>query len=219
MKVLVNKSIQPPTRVVSSIASRKATSTQKERWSSTKLTTGIGGRDVTSNKGFRSTDKLFAKRLSNNSHPLKQPAKRPVTDTNKKHNFVHRPMTSDYSKQKENFNRTINSKRASDAVLASQSRLKKQKSTEFTGQNPLSTSKTPNVMKRKAELLNSNSDTRQLNAEEPYDSTYTASRVKKHDSRVGIEHDESVSSIATPLSGSIKGRSTATPSRYGFRSR
>ena len=210
------------TKAISSFGARKSTSTQKQRLSSSKLTTGILNRDNASSRGFRSTDKLFMKRGSNNSHALKNPSKRPATASSKKHNFVHKPIHSEYKQNNENFNRTINNKRGSEAMMSSNNRLKKQKSTGFNHKDPLLSSKTPNVMKRKAELLNVNTDNkhRQLNDDLPNDSSYTTEgKDKRYNKQRNSNNDDSSSSITTPLSDAMKGRVTATPSRYGIKSR
>lgn len=162
------------------------------------------------------------KRGSNNSHALKNPAKRPVTAGAKKHNFVHKPMHSEYKQNNENFNRTIVNKRGSEAMMSGNSRLKKQRSTGFNDKDPLLASKTPNVMKRKAELLNLNTDKkdRQLNDDLPNDSSYTTEgKNQELRKKKSSNYDDSCSSATTPLSDAVKGRATATPARYGMKSR
>jgi hypothetical protein len=182
---------------------------------SSKKTSGVS-RDQLSRKGFRSTDKIFAKRLSSNQHPKKTVSKRPVTSTNKsKHKF--RPESSKLSYTENNgFNNNEMGKRTSDPALDHQSKLKKQMSSKEKQFNYFGPSQTPNVTKGKAELLNSKSEVLDGYEEDASENSYmTVEKKPKKNKFVREESDTSSSYVQS----SKYGRSTVTPSRSGIKSK
>lgn len=135
------------------VANRKATSTQKERLKSSKLTTGISGRDTIEGKGFRSSDRIIGNRITSNQHMKKTQIKRPMTSTNKSHNFNSHAFRAEGKQEKNDFGTTLRNKRLSDATLLAQSILKKQMTQEINQSQPLASSQTPSVNKPKAKIL------------------------------------------------------------------
>ena len=202
------------------LANRKAISTQKERLQSSKLTSGVLGRDTITGKGFRSTDKVFGKRISSNQHMKKTQIKRPMTSTNKKHNFNSQVFRAETSQEKRDFNKSSSNKRLSDATLIAQSRLKKQMPYEINRSLCSSSSATPIANKPKARMINANyeDEGKRFEDEDFNDNSYmTVERRKETKKYNNLTHEES--DISNPNIQNNKGRASATPSRYGIRDR
>jgi hypothetical protein len=200
------------------VANRKATSTQKERLKSTKLTTGISGRDTIEGKGFRSTDKIIGNRISSNQHVKKTQIKRPMTSTNKSHNFNGQAFRAEGSQEKNDFGTTLRNKRLSDATLLAQSKLKKQMSHEINQSQILASSQTPTTNKPKTRMVQPKFEyeNKSLEDEDFTDNSYlTAERDKEKRKFNNLTHDNS--DVSTPNINNNKGRASATPSRYVVR--
>lgn len=214
----LNSRLKSATETFGYKSDRKATSNQKERVQSSKLTSGIARIGSGTNSSFNMREKLLAKKALNNSHLKKNPARRPVTASTKKHNFVHDSMKVEKNKPTDAFNRTIKERRSKDEDLAVKSKLKKQKSIEARPYSHLASAQTPNILKGKADLLNSNSNHTESTAkgEMHYDPSYmTVERdYARRRQQTNLLQEEYTHTSTTPASASIKERSTITPSRY-----
>ena len=202
-----------------SISARKANSTQKERFQSHKITTGINRRDNGTTSSFLSRDRLFAHRKPSNNPTLANTVKRPTTSTSNKHNLVNNlssPKKGDAS------NRVGNDSKKLSMGSTVKNNMKKQKSSDYGYGQTKRTLKTqtPNVMKRKAGLLGSRNEQPLKNGEvDTNEQSYTTSRLGSAKRKHKFTNDESESSTTSLISKSVKGRSTVTPSRYALKSR